>query len=151
MVDAVANRLAPSVAGLRPNGPGAPVESPVAAAVATAATALPDLVIVDLSERAQAELVRQDGDPSVLSTVEERAKLMTEYTAVQQELVWLADRTAAQALDEMFQATPRDDARSADDRAQFDRDMQRREELMPRYAELVRMLGALPGQSEPER
>ena len=54
----------------------------------------------------------------------------------------------AHALDEMFQggAVPQDDASAADKRKQFDRDMQRREELMPRYAELIRLLEASPSQ-----
>jgi hypothetical protein len=117
-----------------------------------------DAVIVDLSEQARSALAQSStvalspetgaDDPSEPSWVEKRLKLMTEYTALQQELVWLSDRTMAHALDEMFQGAtpPQNESGDADKQTQFDRDMQRREELMPRYAELVRMLSASPGQ-----
>jgi len=117
-----------------------------------------DAVILDLSDQARTALAQGGAaaqapgagvdDPAEPSWVEKRFKLMTEYTALQQELVWLSDRTMAHALDEMFQgsAAPQDESGVADQREQFDRDMQRREELMPRYAELIRLLGASPGQ-----
>ncbi|WID97689.1 hypothetical protein QO058_05390 [Bosea vestrisii] len=164
MVDAVATRIAPSALALLQNAPSSssPAEdgrgtSP--AAMAPAAPDQSDAVILDLSEQAQAVLSGANAgdqttasantdDPPGLTRVEKRFKLMTEYTALQQELVWLSDRAAAHALDEMFQgaAAAQDESGAADKRAQFDRDMQRREELMPRYAELVRMLEAPPGQ-----
>ena len=63
-------------------------------------------------------------------------------------IVHVSDRTMANALDEMFQGgvAVQDEGGTTDKQEQFDRDMQRREALMPRYAELIRMLGASPGQ-----
>lgn len=164
MVDAVAARTAPSPYELPHSAPSASVPAPdrvssSPAAIAPAAPDQNDAVILDLSAQAQAVLAQgkaddqttspaKTDDPPGLTRVEKRFKLMTEYTALQQELTWLGDRTTAHALDEMFQgaAAPQDETGAADERKQFDRDMQRREELMPRYAELIRMLGALPGQ-----
>lgn len=163
MVDAVAARTAPSPYELPHGAPSAGVPAPdrTGSSSAGAASATPergDAVILDLSDQARAALARGSAtaqtpeagvdDPAEPSWVEKRFKLMTEYTALQQELVWLSDRTMAHALDEMFQgaAPPQDESSTADKREQFDRDMQRREELMPRYAELIRMLGASPGQ-----
>lgn len=163
MVDAVATRTAPSPYELPQGAPSAGVPSPdrtgsSSAGAASATIEGGDAVILDLSDQARATLAKGSGtaqtpgagveDPPEPSWVEKRVKLMTEYTALQQELVWLSDRTMAHALDEMFQgaAAPQDESSTADKREQFDRDMQRREELMPRYAELIRMLGASPGQ-----
>jgi hypothetical protein len=163
MVDAVAARTAPSPYELPHGTPSASLPAPDRASSSPAAmtSATPDrdaAVILDLSDQARTALAQGSAaaqasgaggnDPAEPSLVEKRFKLMTEYTALQQELVWLSDRTMAHALDEMFQgaAAPQDESGEADRRAQFDRDMQRREALMPRYAELVRMLGALPGQ-----
>lgn len=163
MVDAVAARTAPSPYEL-PHGtpsPGVPAldrASSSPAAVTSATAERDDAVILDLSDQARTALAQGGAaaqapgagvdDPAEPSWVEKRFKLMTEYTALQQELVWLSDRTMAHALDEMFQgsAAPQDESGVADQREQFDRDMQRREELMPRYAELIRLLGASPGQ-----
>ncbi|CAN7387507.1 hypothetical protein LJR090_003021 [Bosea sp. LjRoot90] len=164
MVDAVAARIAPSALELRqpasPSGAAAEVGgSTLPAAMVPAAPDQNDAVILDLSEQAQAVLVEANArdrtapsaktdDPPGLTRVEKRFRLMTEYTALQQELAWLGDRAAAYALDKMFQgaAAQQDESGAADERAEFDRDMQRREELMPRFAELTRKLGALPGQ-----
>ena len=161
MVDAVAARTAPSPYELPHSAPSAGVPAPGRASSSPGATtpATPerdDAVILDLSDQARTALAQGSaaaqttgaGDPAEPSWVEKRVKLMTEYTALQQELVWLSDRTMAHALDEMFQgsAAPQDESSVADKQEQFDRDMQRREELMPRYAELIRMLGASPGQ-----
>lgn len=162
MVDAVAARTAPSPYEL-PQSPPSGVLAPDSASSspATVTSATPDrddAVILDLSDQARAALAqgstsgRTPGaggdDPAEPSWVEKRFKLMTEYTALQQELVWLSDRAMANALDEMFQggAAVQDEGGTTDKQEQFDRDMQRREELMPRYAELIRMLGASPGQ-----
>ncbi|PZR93966.1 MAG: hypothetical protein DI537_09040 [Stutzerimonas stutzeri] len=161
MVDAVAARTAPSPYELsqRPTS-AVPASDSASSSPATVTSATPDrddAVILDLSDQARAALAQGSAtsqtpgvgvdEATEPSWVEKRVKLMTEYTALQQELVWLSDRTMAHALDEMFQeaAAPQDES-SADKREQFDRDMQRREELMPRYAELIRMLGASPGQ-----
>lgn len=163
MVDAVAARTAPSPYELQHSAPSAGVPAPDRASASPAATtsATPDrgdAVILDLSDQARAALTQGGGaaqtpeagvdDPAEPSWVEKRFKLMTEYTALQQELVWLSDRTMAHALDEMFQGStaPQGGDSLAGKQEQFDRDMQRREELMPRYAELIRMLGASPGQ-----
>jgi hypothetical protein len=163
MVDAVAARTAPSPYELSHSAPSASVPAPDRASAAPAAMTSAtldrgDAVILDLSDQARAALAQGGGaaqtpgagvdDPAEPSWVEKRFKLMTEYTALQQELVWLSDRTMAHALDEMFQgaAAPRDESGTADKREQLDRDMRRREELMPRYAELIRMLGASPSQ-----
>lgn len=163
MVDAVAARTAPSPYELSQGAPssGVPVPNaagPSPAAMEPSASDLNDAVILDLSDQARAALAQGSApaqtpgtgvdDPAEPSWVEKRFKLMTEYTALQQELVWLSDRATAHALDEMFQGAvaPQDESSVADKQAQFDRDMQRREELMPRYAELVRMLEAPPGQ-----
>ena len=163
MVDAVAARTAPSPYELPHSPPSAGVPAPdrassPPAAIASATPERDDAVILDLSDQARAALAQGSAtaqrpgtgvdDPAEPSWVEKRFKLMTEYTALQQELVWLSDRTMAHALDEMFQgaAASQDETGVADKREQFDRDMQRREELMPRYAELIRMLGASPGQ-----
>ncbi len=163
MVDAVAARTAPSPYELPHSAPSAGVPAPDRTSSSPAATtsATPDrddAVILDLSDQARAALAQGSaaaqtpeagaGDPAEPSWVEKRVKLMTEYTALQQELVWLSDRTMAQALDEMFQgsAAPQDESSVADKKEQFDRDMQRREELMPRYAELIRLLAASPGE-----
>lgn len=163
MVDAVAARTAPSAYEF-PHGtpsPGVPAPDRAGSSSASATSATPergDAVILDLSDQARAALAQGSAtaqtpgagvdDPAEPSWVEKRFKLMTEYTALQQELVWLSDRTMAHALDEMFQgaAAPQDESSAADKREQFDHDMQRREELMPRYAELIRLLGAQPGQ-----
>lgn len=162
MVDAVAARTAPSPYELPHSAPSAGVPAPdrassSPASVTTAALARDDAVILDLSDQARTALAQGGAtqtpgagvdDPAEPSWVEKRVKLMTEYTALQQELVWLSDRTMAHALDEMFQgsAAPQDESSVADKQEQFDRDMQRREELMPRYAELIRLLEASPGQ-----
>ena len=162
MVDAVAARTAPSPFELPQSAPSAGVPAPdrASSSPATVTSAAPDqgaAVILDLSDQARTAMAQGSAapqtigavvdDPAEPSWVEKRLKLMTEYTALQQELVWLSDRTMAHALDEMFQGTaaPQDEGSTADKREQFDRDMQRREELMPRYAELIRMLGASPG------
>lgn len=161
MVDAVAARTAPFPRELQQDAPSAAVPAPVRtgsspASVTSAAPEQDGAVILDLSDEARAALARGSataqtpgagvGDPAEPSWVEKRVKLMTEYTALQQELVWLSDRTMAHALDEMFQggAAVQDESGVADKQEQFDRDMQRREELMPRYTELIRMLGASP-------
>ena len=163
MVDSVAARTAPSSYELTHSAPSAGVPSrdragTSPAAVTSATPDRDDAVILDLSDQARTALAQGGAapqtpgagadDPAEPSWVEKRVKLMTEYTALQQELVWLGDRTMAHALDEMFQggAVPQDDASAADKRKQFDRDMQRREELMPRYAELIRLLEASPSQ-----
>lgn len=162
MVDAVAARTAPSPYELSQRPPSAvPASDSASFLPATATSATPDrddAVILDLSDQARAALAQGSAtsqtpgvgvdEAAKPSWVEKRVKLMTEYTALQQELVWLSDRTMAYALDEMFQeaAAPQDESSAADKREQFDRDKQRREELMPRYAELIRMLGAAPGQ-----
>jgi len=162
MVDAVAARTAPSPYELPHSAPSAGVPAPDRASSPPAAmtSATPDrddAVILDLSDQARAAMAQGSAaaqtpgagadDPAEPSWVEKRFKLMTEYTALQQELVWLSDRATTHALDEMFQGAvaPQDESSVADKRTQFDRDMQRREELMPRYAELVRMLEAPPG------
>ena len=163
MVDAVAARTAPSPYELPHSAPSASPPAPDRASSSPAAMtwAMPDrdaAVILDLSDQARTALAQSGAaartpasgvdDPAEPSWVEKRFKLMTEYTALQQELVWLSDRATAHALDEMFQGAvaPQDESSVADKQAQFARDMQRREELMPRYAELVRMLEAPPGQ-----
>lgn len=163
MVGAVAARTAPSPSELPHSAPLAGVPAPdrtssSPAATTSATSDRDDAVILDLSDQARAALAQGSaaaqtpeagaGDPAEPSWVEKRVKLMTEYTALQQELVWLSDRTMAQALDEMFQgsAAPQDGSSVADKQEQFDRDMQRREELMPRYAELIRLLAASPGE-----
>jgi hypothetical protein len=168
MVDAVAARTAPSSrefsqSASAPAVPARKGASPSLAAIQAAASDLNDAVIVDLSAQARTALAQgstvaqvsgaRADDPAEPSWVEKRLKLMTEYTALQQELVWLSDRTMAHALDEMFQeaAAPQDESGDGDKRAQFNRDMQRREELMPRYAELVRMLGVPPGQESADK
>lgn len=163
MVDAVAARTAPFPLDLPHGAHSASVPAPDKTSSSPAAATSPtpdrdDAVILDLSDQARAALAQGSAtsqtpgagvdDAAEPSWVEKRVKLMTEYTALQQELVWLSDRTMAHALDEMFQgaAAPQGESSAADQREQFDRDMQRREELMPRYAELIRMLGAAPGQ-----
>lgn len=164
MVDAVATRTAPSALVLLQNAPAPslPAEddrSPSPIATAPAAPEQDDAVILDLSERAQAVLAqpntavpRPDAQAEKLAGLirfEERFKLMTEYTALQQELAWLSDRTAAYALDKTFGGASADEGQNSDEaseRAEIDRDIQRREELMPRFADLTRMLRALPGQ-----
>lgn len=156
MVDAVAARTAPSPRDLQQGVPqsGMPVPDAAGPAPATmepSASDRNDAVILDLSDQARAALARAStgsDDPPGLTRVEKRFKLMTEYTALQQELTWLSDRAAAHALGEMFQGAtaPQGETGTPDKQEQFNRDMQRREELMPRYAELIRMLGALPGQ-----
>ncbi|CAD5246382.1 conserved hypothetical protein [Bosea sp. 62] len=163
MVDAVAARTAPFPYELPQSAPSAGVPAPdrASSSPATVTSATPerdDAVILDLSDQARTALAQGstsaqapgagiDG-PAEPSWVEKRFKLMTEYTALQQELVWLSDRTMAHALDEMFQgsAAVQGENGTTDKQEQFDRDMQRREELMPRYAELIRMLGASPSQ-----
>lgn len=168
MADAVAARTASStlVLLLRPPPTGSTAEDDRAAANAAAATTAPDrsdAVILDLSEEAQAALARGDaGDQAASSAktddrfgqtrIEKRFKLLTEYTALQQELAWLSGRAAAYALDELFQGKPvrQDESDAADERAQYDRDVQRRDELMPRFAELTRLLRAPPGLESPD-
>lgn len=162
MVDAVAARTAPSAYEL-PQSPPSGVPAPDRAGsspadMRPATLERDDVVILDLSDQARSALAQGStsgqapgaggDDPAEPSWVEKRFKLMTEYTALQQELVWLNDRAMANALDEMFQggAAVQDEGGTTDKQEQFDRDMQRREELMPRYAELIRMLGASPGQ-----
>ncbi|HEV2511026.1 hypothetical protein [Bosea sp. (in: a-proteobacteria)] len=163
MVDAVAARTAPFPYATPHSAPsaGAPAPDRASSSPAVMASATPDrddAVILDLSDQARTALAQGStaaqapgagvDDPAEPSWVEKRFKLMTEYTALQQELAWLSDRTMAHALDEMFQGAvaPQDGSGTADKQGQFDRDMQRREELMPRYAELIRLLGAQPGQ-----
>lgn len=165
MVDAVAARTAPSLRELQPGAPTSisPAEdrrSTAPVAMAPAAPGRNDAVILDLSEQARAVLAQASaGDrpaPSAgsaddlagLIRFEERFRLMAEHTALQQELAWLSDRTAAHALEKTFQSAvaQQDESGAADERAEFDRDVQRREELMPRFAELTRKLRALPGQ-----
>lgn len=162
MVDAVAARTAPSAYEL-PQSPPSGVPAPDRAGsspadMRPATLERDDVVILDLSDQARTALAQGStggqapgaggDDRAEPSWVEKRFKLMTEYTALQQELVWLNDRAMANALDEMFQggAAVQDEGGTTDKQEQFDRDMQRREELMPRYAELIRMLGAAPGQ-----
>lgn len=165
MVDAVAARTAPSLRELQQGASTS--RSPPQDSRGTSPTAMVpaapdqnDAVILDLSEQARAVLAQANArdraapsanaadDLTGLTRVEKRFKLMTEYTALQQELAWLSDRSAAYALDKMFQsaAVQQGENGEADQRAEFDRDMQRREELTPRFAELTRKLGALPGQ-----
>ncbi|HEV7325014.1 MAG TPA: hypothetical protein VGN91_08100 [Bosea sp. (in: a-proteobacteria)] len=168
MVDAVTARTTPSRHEFPQSASATAVSAsertgPSPAAIQAAALDLNDAVIVDLSEQARSALAEGSAaaqaagasadDPAEPSWVEKRLKLMTEYTALQQELVWLSDRTMAHALDAMFQGAtaPQDESGDGDKRAQFDRDMQRREELMPRYAELVRMLSASPGQESADK
>lgn len=162
MVDAVAARTAPSPYELPQSAPsGVPARDSASSSPATVTSATPDrddAVILDLSDQARTALAQGStsaqapeagvDDLAEPSWVEKRFKLMTEYTALQQELVWLSDRTMANALDEMFQGgvAVQNEGGTTDKQEQFDRDMQRREELMPRYAELIRMLGASPGQ-----
>lgn len=168
MVDAVTARTTPSRHEFPQSASAATVSAPERAgsspaAIEAAALERNDAVILDLSEQARSALAQGStaaqapgagaDDPSEPSWVEKRLKLMTEYTALQQELVWLSDRTMAHALDEMFQGAtaPQDESGDGDKRAQFDRDMQRREELVPRYAELVRMLSASPTQESADK
>ncbi|RXT55037.1 hypothetical protein B6S44_12165 [Bosea sp. Tri-44] len=164
MVDAVATRIAPSALALLQSAPSSslPAEDNGSLSPAAMVPAVPDqndAVILDLSEQARAVLSEANTDAPApraqaedlagLIRFEERFRLMTEYTALQQELAWLSDRTAAYALDRTFGgATAQQDENGdeASGRAEIDRHVQRREELMPRFAELTRMLRALPGQ-----
>jgi hypothetical protein len=163
MVDAVAARTAPSAAELRqstlsPSSPAGDGRSS-AAVEALVTSDRNDAVILDLSDEARAVLAQTNtGAPTPgasaedlagLLRFEERFKLMTEYTALNQELAFISGKTAAYALDKMFQGAtvPQDESGGETGRpAETERHLQRREELMPRYAELVRKLGALPGQ-----
>ncbi|MCV9935950.1 hypothetical protein OIU35_06210 [Boseaceae bacterium BT-24-1] len=166
MVDAVAARTAPSLRELQQGAPSSSLlaedRAPAApASMVPAVSEQNDAVILDLSEQAQAVLAQASaGDRSAPSAkaaddlaglirFEERFRLMTEYTALQQELAWLSDRTAAYALDKTFggaAAQQDENGDKASGRAEIDRHVQRREELMPRFAELTRKLKALPGQ-----
>lgn len=163
MVDAVAARTAPSPREFQQGAPpsGVPVPDAAGRAPVTmepSASDRNDAVILDLSDQARSVLAQGSAaaqapgagadNSAEPNRVEKRFKLMTEYTALQQELTWLSGRAAANALGEIFQGAtaPQGETGAPDEREQFDHDMQRREELMPRYAELIRMLGALPGQ-----
>jgi hypothetical protein len=164
MVDAVATRTAPSLREIQQGAPTSisPSEdrrSTAPVAMAPAAPDRNDAVILDLSEQARAVLAQASvgthtpgasaEDLAGLLRFEERFKLMTEYTALNQELAFISGKTAAYALDKIFQgATAPEGERGgeAGRPAEIDRHLQRREELMPRYAELVRKLAALPGQ-----
>ncbi len=164
MVDAVAARTAPfphelqqSAASSSP--PASDSRSASPAAMMPAAPEQNDAVIVDLSDQARAALAEAGvgaqtpgasaEDLAGLLRFEERFKLMTEFTALNQELVFISDQTAAYALDKTFQgaAAAQGENGGATGRAmEIDRHLRRRDELMPRYSELVRKLGALPGQ-----
>lgn len=164
MVDAVAARTAPSPHELQQRAPSSGSvatdgRSALSAAMAPAVPDRNDAVILDLSDQARAVLAHANTEASAsgdqaedlagLIRFEERFKLMTEYTALQQELAWLSDQTAAYALDKTFggaRASEDGGGGEASGRVEIDRHMQRREELMPRFAELARMLRALPGQ-----
>ena len=160
MVDAVANRAAPSLRELQhsrsPASDGGGV-SPDATIPATPEQS--DAIILDLSDDARAVLAQGNDrlpapgagaeDLAGLIRFEERFKLMTEYTALHQELAFISDKTAAYALDRTFHGAGTQESESRDatgERAKLDRHVERREELMPRFAELTRKLGALPGQ-----
>ncbi|WP_126109850.1 MULTISPECIES: hypothetical protein [unclassified Bosea (in: a-proteobacteria)] len=165
-MDAVATRIAPSALALLQNAPSS--SSPAAdsrgispAGTASAAPDQNEAVILDLSEQARTVLAQASAgvqpapstksadDLTGLIRFEERFRLMTEYTALQQELAWLSDRTAAYALDKTFGGAAAQQDQSGSDasgQAEVDRYVQRREELMPRFAELTRKLKALPGQ-----
>ena len=163
MVDAVAARTAPSPYELQQATPSSgSVTSEGRSAPAAAMMPVPpkpnDAVILDLSEQARAVLAQTNPDVRAsdaqaeelagLIRFEERFRLMTEFTALQQELAFISDKTAAYALDQVFQ-TPAAQGESGQDtgaRAEIDRYLQRRDELMPRFAELTRKLRALPGQ-----
>lgn len=166
MVGAVATRVVPSALELQqPASPSGSVAeaggSPSPAAMVPAAPDQNDAVILDLSEQARAVLAQAStgnqpapsakaaDDLTGLIRFEERFKLMTEYTALQQELAWLSDRTAAYALDKTFGGATAQQGENGDEasgRAEIDRHVQRREELMPRFAELTLKLRTLPGQ-----
>lgn len=156
MLSAVAAPIAPSAAELRQ----APSPRPPAtdgADASPAATIPNDAVVLDLSDQARAALAqardeaRKPGarteDLAGLIRFEERFKLMNEYTALHQELAFISDRAAAHALDRTFKgAASQGDGGGEMGEAELDRHLRRRDELMPRFAELTRMLGALPGQ-----
>lgn len=162
MVDAVAARTAPSARELQQSS--SPASDGRSASPATTMPAAPeqtDAVIVDLSDEARAVLAQANGSPQTpgasaedlagLIRFEERFKLMTEYTALHQELAFISDKTAAYALDRTFQdaSTQEIDSReAAAERSKIERYVERRDELMPRLAELTRKLGALPGQEK---
>lgn len=161
MVDAVVARAAPSSLALQ-SSPSS--SSPTDGQIASPATMMSaelernDAVILDLSEQARAVLAQANTDPSApgdqaeelagLIRFEERFKLMTEFTALQQELAFISDKTAAHALDKTFQTatTQGENGNDMSARGEIDRYLERREELMPRFAELTRKLRALPGQ-----
>lgn len=149
MVSAVATRIAPSTAEIR-QAPSPHVPAEGRAGTAPATTAPNDAVVLDLSDQARAALgqvgddARKPGasaeDLAGLIRFEERFKLMNEYTALNQELAFISGKAAAHALDKTFEAG------AVQGEADIDRHLRRRDELMPRFAELTRMLGALPGQ-----
>jgi hypothetical protein len=158
MVDAVAARTAPSLRDLQQGAPSSSMPTQESrnvspAAMTPASPEQNDAVILDLSDQARAVLAQAPGasadDLAGLIRFEERFKLMSEYTALHQELAFISDKTAAYALDRTFQGagTQQDEnGDEAGERAELDRHVERREELMPRFAELTRKLGALPGQ-----
>ncbi|WP_186419319.1 hypothetical protein [Bosea sp. CS1GBMeth4] len=163
MVSAVATRIATSAAALGQSpSPHVPAEDSAGHSRATpgsAASARSNAVILDLSDQARAVLAqaRDEAQPpgagaddlAGLIRFEERFKLMNEYTALHQELAFISDRTAAYALDKTFQgavAQGESGGEAGRPPAEIDRHLRRRDELMPRFAELTRMLGARPGQ-----
>jgi hypothetical protein len=164
MVDAVAARTAPSPRELQQSTPPASDSRGTSPAATMPATPEQnDAVIIDLSDDARAVLAQASSSPQTpgasaedlagLIRFEERFKLMTEYAALHQELAFISDKTAAYALDKTFQdaSAQEDESRdAAGARGNIDRYVERREELMPRFAELTRKLGALPGQEKPE-
>lgn len=156
MVSAVATRIAPSTAEIR-QAPSPHVPAEGRAGTAPATTAPNDAVVVDLSDQALAALAAARGDArkpgasaedlAGLIRFEERFKLMNEYTALHQELAFISGKAAAHALDKTFEAgAVQGDGGGEEGEADIDRHLRRRDELMPRFAELTRMLGALPGQ-----
>lgn len=158
MVSAVATRIAPSAAEVRPApAPRLPAEDGAGSSPAATAPAPNDAVVLDLSDQARAVPAQAStGAPTPgasaedlagLIRFEERFKLMNEYTALHQELAFISGKTAAHALDRTFAgAAVQGDGGGEKGEAELDRHLRRREELMPRFAELTRMLGALPGQ-----
>lgn len=164
MVDAVAARTAASPRELQQGMPSSssPASDSRVATTVPAASEQNDAVIIDLSDEARAVLAQGGSNPQTpgasaedlagLIRFEERFKLMTEYTALHQELAFISDKTAAYALDKTFQDAGTQEGESrdaAEERTKIDRYVERREELMPRFAELTRKLGALPGQESP--
>lgn len=156
MVDALAARTTPSLRELQQGVPSSnsPASDSRTAAPEPAASEQNDAVIIDLSDDARAVLAQASTglqipgagaeDLAGLIRFEERFKLMTEYTALHQELAFISDKTAAYALDKAFQGESSGEPGRP---AEIDRHLRRREELMPRFAELTRELGALPDRS----